>query len=206
MVHRFRRERSLPRSPSAINGMSKAKRKIGFWGALVMLCIAGTSASAADGDSPLQQPLTPGMHVRILAPEISPSKIIGTVEHVSDNSIVLGVPGRNEPVSILREKIARLDVSEGPRPRGVDAAIGAGIGAIIGAAGGALANGSGRGHIVSGGEVAGVCALLGAGLGALIGAAIPPGEHWREMSATRYRVSFAPRLDHGADLAIAWKF
>jgi hypothetical protein len=178
---------------------------ISFCSALVLL-VAFTSAIAADGDAPLQQSLTPGMRVRILAPDHSPSKLIGTVDQVSDSSVTLNVPGRNEPVSILREKIARLDVSEGPRSRGVDSAIGAGIGAGIGAAGCAAGNGSGSGHIVSTGAVAGICALFGGGLGALIGALIPPGEHWKEISAARYRFSFAPRLDHGADLAVAWKF
>jgi hypothetical protein len=171
-----------------------------------ILSLASISVFAADGDVPLQQSLTPGMRIRILAPDLSPSKLIGTVHQVSDSSVTLDVPGRHEPVSILREKIARLDVSDGLRSRGVDSAIGAGIGAGIGAAGCAAANGSGSGHIVSTGAVAGICALFGGGLGALIGAAIPPGEHWKEIAATRYRVSFAPRLDHGADLAVAWKF
>jgi hypothetical protein len=171
-----------------------------------MLSLAPECAPAADEDVPLQQSLTPGMRVRILAPDLSPSKVIGTIEQVSDDSVTLGIPGRNEPVSILRQKIARLDVSEGPRSRGVDATIGALIGAAIAAAGCAHANSSGQGHIVSTGEVAGVCALFGSGIGALIGVAIPPGERWKEMSAGRYRVSFAPRLDHGADLAVAWKF
>jgi hypothetical protein len=171
-----------------------------------MLSLACESAAAAAEDVPSQQSLTPGMRVRILAPDLSPSKVIGTIERVSDDSVTLGVPGRNEPVSILREKIARLDVSEGPRSRGVDSAIGAGIGAAVGAAGCALGNGSGQGHIVSTGAVAGVCAVFGAGLGALIGAVIPPGEHWKAISATRYRLTFAPRLDRGADLAVAWKF
>ena len=179
-----------------------ASPNISFWSALVLLCLASASASAADDDVPLQQSLAPGMRVRILAPGVSPSKVIGTVEKVSNDSVTLNVPGRDEPVSVLREKIARLDVSDGPRSRGVDAAIGAGIGAV----GGALSNGSGNGHIVSTGAVAGFCALVGAGLGALIGAAIPPGEHWKEMSATRYRVGFAPRLDHGLDLAAVWQF
>jgi hypothetical protein len=178
---------------------------ISFCSALVLL-IAVTPTSAADGDAPPQQSLTPGMRVRILTPDLSPSKLIGTLDQVSDSSVTLNVPGRNEPVSILREKIARLDVSDGPRSRGVDSAIGAGIGAGIGAAGCAAGNGSGQGHIVSTGAVAGICALFGGGLGALIGAVIPPGEHWKEISTTRYRFSFAPRLDHGADLAVAWKF
>jgi hypothetical protein len=180
---------------------------ISFCSALVLL-VAFTSAIAADGDAPLPQSLTPGMRVRILAPDVAPHKVIGTVEKVSDDSVTLNVPGRTEPVSILREKIAQLDVSEGPRSRGVDSAIGAGIGAAVGAAGCALGNGSGQNDVVriSTGAVAGACAVLGAGLGALIGALIPPGEHWKAFSATRYRVTFAPRLDHGADLAVAWKF
>src|SRR5450755_1368376 len=153
---------------------------ISFCSALVLL-IAFRSAIAVDGDVPLQQSLTPGMRVRILAPELSPHKVIGTVQRVSEDSVTLDVPGRNELVSVLREKIARLDVSEGPRSRGVDVAIGGVIGAGIGAGGCAAGNGSGQGHIVSTGAVAGVCALLGGGLGALIGAVIPPGERWKEI-------------------------
>ena len=174
--------------------------------ALLTLACLFASAPAAGEDAPLDLSLTPGMRVRILAPEVSPHKVIGTVQRVSEDSVTLDVPGRNEPVSVLREKIARLDVSDGPRSRGVDSAIGAGIGAAVGAAGCAAGNGGGQGKIVSTGAVAGFCALLGGGLGALIGAVIPPGERWKEISATRYRISFAPRLDHGADLAVAWKF
>jgi hypothetical protein len=176
-----------------------------FRGALVMLFLSA-SASAADGDAQLQQSIAPGMRVRILAPEVSPSKVIGTVKQVSGDSLTIDLPGRDEPISILREKIARLEVSGGPRSRGIDSAIGAGIGAGIGAAGCALANRSGRGHIVSNGAVAGVCALFGAGLGGLIGVAVPPGERWKEVPATRYQVRFEPRLDHGLDLALVWRF
>jgi hypothetical protein len=179
---------------------------LSFCAALVLLSLACTSASAADEDVPLLQSLAPGMRVRILAPNLSPSKVIGTIKEIGADTVTVDVPGRNEPVSILREKIARLDMSQGPRSRGVDATIGALIGAAVGAAGCALSNGSGQGHIVSTGAVAGFCALVGGGFGALVGVAIPPGEHWKEISASRYRVSFAPRLDHGADLAVAWKF
>lgn len=171
-----------------------------------MLSLASASASAADGDVTLPQSLSPGVRVRILAPDLSPTKIIGIVTQVNDDSVTIDVPGRSQPMSILQEKIARLDVSQGARSRGVDAAIGAIIGAGIAAAGCARWNSSGQGHIVSTGEVAGVCALFGAGLGATIGVAIPPGEHWKEISTSRYRLGLAPRLDHGLDLAVAWKF
>jgi hypothetical protein len=174
--------------------------------ALAMLFCAFTSASAADTDAALQQSLALGMRIRILAPDLSPSKIIGTVRQVSENSVTLEVLGHDEPVSISREKIARLEVSNGPRSRGVDAAIGAGIGVGIGAAGCALTHGSDSGHIVSRGAVTGACSLLGGGLGALIGMAISPGEQWRTVSQASYRLSFAPRVDHGFDFAVAWKF
>jgi hypothetical protein len=172
----------------------------------VVLILAVGSASAAGEDATLQQSLAPGMRIRIQAPEVFPGKIIGTIHSLNDESVTIDVPGRSEPVAVLREKIARLDESDGPRSRGVDAAIGAGVGAAIGAAGGALAGRNQSGHIVSGGAVTAFCALLGTGVGALIGVAIPPGEHWKQIPTGRYRVSFAPGLAHGLDLAIAWNF
>src|SRR5580704_19200628 len=168
-------------------------------GAFVLLSLACISASAAGEDTTTQQSLTAGLRVRILAPEISSHKVIGTINRVDDQSVTIDVPGRSEPVSVLREKIARLDVSTGRRSRWVDAAIGAGIAA----AGGALAcSASETKHsIVNNSDVTAGCALVGALLGAGIGAVIPPGERWNEMPATRYRVGFAPRPDHGVDLA-----
>jgi hypothetical protein len=175
-------------------------------GDVVLLTFVCISAFAAGEDLPLES-LAPGTRIRIVAPDIFPNKVVGTIHKASDASVTIDVPGRTDPVSVPQEKILRLVVSEGSRSRGVDAAIGAGLGAGIGAAGGALAAGSGRGHIVSSGEVAAVCALLGGGLGALIGAAIPPGERWNEIrTASRDRVSLAPRLDHGLDLIVAWSF
>jgi len=174
-------------------------------GVLALLTFACTPAFSAVEDE-IPQALTPGMRIRVLVPEVSPDKVIGTIKMVDMESVTIDVPDRKEPVSVLRSKIVRLDVSEGPRSRGVDAAIGAGIGAGIGAIAGAAAGGGGNTHLVSRGGVAAIGAILGAGLGALIGTAIPPGEHWSEMAASRYRAGFAPRLDHGFDLAVAWNF
>lgn len=177
--------------------------------ALLTLACLFASVSAAGKDAPLDLSLTPGMRVRILAPDISPSRVIGTIKTVNRESVTIDVPGRAEPVSVLREKIARLDVSRGSRSRGVDAAIGAGIGAGVGGIVGAVAQGSQKKDQVvniSTGAVAGACALFGALIGGVIGVSIPPGEHWNEMPATRYRVGFAPRPDHGLDMAIAWRF
>jgi hypothetical protein len=183
---------------------SIAIRSLGNALAFVTVACLFASPSAAGEDAPAQQPLTPGMRVRILDLDISPSKVVGTISRVDDQSVTIDVPGRSEPVAVLREKIARLDVSTGRGSRWLDAA----IGGAIGAAGSALACSAGetKNSIVPNSEVTGSCAVLGAALGALIGAIIPPREHWNEMPATRYRLSFAPRLDHGLDLALASNF
>jgi hypothetical protein len=170
---------------------------------LTLACLFASVPAAAE-DAPSDLSLTPGMRVRVLAPDMSPSKVVGTISRVDDQSVTIDVPGRSEPISVLREKIRRLDVSAGRRSRWVDAAIGAGIGA----AGSALACSAGETNhsIVNNTDITAGCALVGALLGAGIGAAIPPGEHWNEMPATRYRIGFAPRLDHGLKLAVAWNF
>jgi len=175
---------------------------------ITLACLLASVAAAGE-EAPLDLSLTPGMRVRILVPDISPSRMIGTIKAVSGDSVTIDAQGRAEPVSVLREKIARLDVSEGPRSRGVDAAIGAGIGAGVGVIVGAVAGSNQKKNQVvniSDGAVAGAGALFGALVGAVIGAAVPPGERWDEIPASRYRVGLAPRLDHGLDLAVAWKF
>ncbi len=174
--------------------------------ALLTLACLFSSVSAAGEDAPLDYSLTPGMRVRILAPAISPSRFIGTIKAVNRESVTIDAPGRAEPVSILREKIARLDVSEGSRSRGVDAAIGAGIGAGVGLAVGAAVGSQQKGKLASGDAVASFFVIAGTLIGTVIGASIPPGERWDEMPATRYRFGLAPRLDHGLNLAVAWRF
>jgi hypothetical protein len=164
--------------------------------ALLTLACLVASVSVAGEVPPLDLSLAPGMRVRVLVQDISPSQFVSTISRVGDQSVTIDVPGRSEPVSVLREKIARLDVSSGRRSGWVDAAIGAGIGA----AGSALACSSreSKHSIVNNTDATAGCALVGDLLGAAIGAPIPPGEHWNEMPATRYRVAFAPRLDHGS--------
>jgi hypothetical protein len=171
---------------------------------LLALACLFASVPAAGEDAPLDLSLAPGMRVRVLAPDVSRSKVVGTITMVDEQSVTIDVPGRSEPLSVLREKIARLDVSAGRRSRWVDAAIGAGIGAAATAL--ACSAGETKHSIVNNTDVTAGCALVGALLGVAIGAAIPPGEHWNEMSATRYRIGFAPRLDHGLNLAVAWSF
>ena len=179
-------------------------RSLGNLPALLTFACPFASVPAAGEDAPLDLSLSPGMRVRVLAPGISPNKVVGTISMVDDQSVTINVPGRPEPILVLREQIARLDVSAGRLSRWLDAAIGAGIGA----AGSALACSANetKHSIVNNTDVTVGCALAGALLGLGIGAAISPGEKWNEMPATHYRIGFAPRLDHGLNFAVAWNF
>jgi hypothetical protein len=172
----------------------------------LVLSLLLSSVSAAGEDAAPDFTLAPGMRVRILAPDASAHALVGTIRAVDRESVTIDAPGRVGPVSIVREKIARLDVSEGTRSRGVDALIGAGIGAVVGAATGAVAGSNKKGQIVNGDALAAASVLLGSAVGAVIGVAIPPGDRWEEIPAARHRLGLAARLDRGLDLAFAWRF
>jgi hypothetical protein len=162
------------------------------------------SAAAAGEDVSTTQALAAGQRVRIVSADISPNQVVGTIVRVDDKSLTLGVPGRAGPVTVERDRISRLEVSMGLRSRWTDAV----IGGLIGGAGLALACSAGtrKNSIVGSSGVAGTCGAVGLSVGALVGAAIPPGERWSEVAATRYRVGFVPRPDHGAGLMVAWGF
>ncbi len=174
--------------------------------ALLTCVLLMKSAAAQVASDP--QSLVPGLRVRIVAPGAAPGKLVGIIDKVDADSVTIDVSGRHEPVSVPRDKILSLDVSEGPRSRWVDTGIGAGAGAAAGALACVAANDGPRNGVVniSDGVAAGVCGLLGAGLGALIGAVIPPGERWRPMAASGYRISIAPRLDHELGFAVSMAF
>jgi hypothetical protein len=55
---------------------------ISLYLATAIVSLASISVFAADADVPQQQSLSPGMRVRILAPGLFPSKLIGTVDQV----------------------------------------------------------------------------------------------------------------------------
>jgi hypothetical protein len=129
--------------------------------ALLVLACLFSSVSAAGEDAPPDFSLTPGMRVRVFAPDISSRKAVGTINRVDDKSVTTDVPSRSEPVSVLREKIARLDVSTGRRSRLVDAAIGAGIGAA-GSALACSASETKHSYVVSNTAVTAGCAVVGA--------------------------------------------
>jgi hypothetical protein len=179
----------------------------GIVSAALSCAIMANPVGAEDISDP--QSLVPGLRVRIVAPDIAPGKLVGSILKADTESVTVEVSGRHEPVAVPRDKIMSADISEGPRSRWVDVGIGAGTGLATGAVACAAANSKSKGNLgnlVSGGEIAALCGLIGGGLGALIGAAIPPGERWHRLTASSYRVSVVPRLDHELGLAISMAF
>jgi len=172
------------------------------------LAFAGLSFSspATAEDTPGIPPLAPGVRVRIVAPDVSAGKVIGTITAVDEESVTLDVPGRGAAVSVPRDKITHLDVSEGPRSRWINAAFGAAVGAL----GGAIVGGNHKSSLFHGdystGEAATDGGVLGALVGAAVGALIPPGERWISGGGASYRVSLAPQFQNGLGVAVAVKF
>jgi hypothetical protein len=182
--------------------VTKAAQQAG--GIVVAMTIVSLFAvpTAAVADDAMSPSLAPGTRVRILAPDAFPGKLVGTIKSVNDQSVTLDVPDRAAPVSVLREKIVRMDVSAGLRSRGVDALIGCGIGAVVGLAIGSTQHGA----YTSKGTVDAVGVVVGSGIGALIGVATPQPERWIPTAAFRSRVTLAPRIDHGVGLTVAVGF
>jgi hypothetical protein len=170
--------------------------------------LAGTlmAKPAAAQDTSDLQSLFPGQRVRIAAPGVAPGNVVGSISKLDTDSVTVDMSGRHQSISVPRDKILSVDVSEGPRSRWVDLGIGAGTGFAAGAVFGLVAQGRSRTGFVSDGAVAAVCGLLGGGLGALIGATIPPGERWHRLSTSSYRISFVPRFDHDLGFALAMAF
>jgi hypothetical protein len=171
----------------------------------MLICVLAADAVGAD-DTSDPQSLVPGLRVRIVAPDIAPGKVVGSIVNADTESVTVAVSGRHESISVPREKIMTMDISEGPRSRWVDVGIGGGAGLATGAVGCTVANGKSKGDFVSGGTVAAVCGLIGGALGALIGAAIPPGERWHRLASSSYRLTVVPRLDHELGFAISVAF
>ena len=176
-------------------------------GVFILVCLSGLLASARvaadDGATPPQ--LAPGVRVRILAPDVAEAAVIGTVGTLDERTISIDIAGRAERLIVRREQIVRLEVSAGRGSRVV--------GGLLGAAAGGLAGGwvalrsdfeetyqhPPRQDLVVG-------AAVGALLGAVLGVALPPGERWRELSASNSRFSVAPRFDRGICVSFSMGF
>ncbi len=180
---------------------SATRRGCGLAAALVLGCIA--VAAAADEPAP-SPPVAVGTRVRLSAAGITTAPVIGTIRALDAKTVTIDVPGQAEPLAVPVERIRALEVSLGRRSRVTGALVGALLGAAVGALIGKASHSNGAYDFQSADEAAG--ALGGLLIGAGVGALIPPGERWQEAPGSRYRVSFAPRLDRTPGVAFALSF
>ena len=168
------------------------------------LVLSAFSFTALADDATQIPSIAVGTRVKVSAPEISTTPVIGTVRALDAKSLTVDVSGRTEPLAVPRDRIRRLEVSTGRRSRWTGALIGGLLGAAAGAALGNSTASKNAYDVKSADQAGG--AVLGLLVGAGIGALIPPGERWQDVSSSRYRVSFAPRVDRTPGIAFALSF
>ena len=166
--------------------------------------LSGLSLTALADDATQLPSIATGTRVRVSAPEISTTRVVGTVRALDAKTLTVDVSGRSEPLIVPRDRIRQLEVSTGRRSRWTGALIGGLLGAAAGAALGNSTASKNAYDIKSADQAGG--AVLGLLVGAGIGALIPPGERWQDVSSARYRVSFAPRVDRTPGIAFVLSF
>jgi hypothetical protein len=138
--------------------------------------------------------LEPGQRVRVTAPTISSTQIVGAFAHMAADTLVVETDGR--AWHFPRASLTRVDVNRGQKS---NAGRGALFGFLIGAGIGAVALGSSSLCAETLEVPAGRCALIGAGgggvggllLGTIAGALIKT-DRWQEVPVDRLRVSLIP--------------
>ena len=165
------------------------------------LALLGLTAAADDST---HAPLATGTRVRVSAPDISATPVVGTVRALDATTLTVDVRGRSEPLAVPRDRIHQLEVSSGRRSRWTGTLVGGLLGAAVGAIVGDSSASKHAYDIRSADQAGG--AVLGLLVGGGIGALIPPGERWQQLSSSRYRVSFAPCLDRTPGVAFVLSF
>lgn len=157
--------------------------------------------TAADVSAQEAASLSRGTRLRVTAPTLAPTPIVGTLLRVTEHEIVLGGDASN-PTVIPRSGVSRVERSVGRRGHGQKGLIvGSGVGAAVLSAINAQDPETGGAQ-----EYLGV-ALVGAGVGALAGAgvgALIRTERWTDLPAGSLRVTAraSPRL--GVSFGLAW--
>ena len=124
------------------------------------------------------RPLAVGDRVRVTGPTLAEGPLVATLVGLSGDRIDFRVKDRDEPVSVARAAITRVERSDG-RPIGKSALIGLGVGLFAGLLAGGVA--------CSGDDCEGGLGLLifsasGMALGTVAGAAIGTSERWTEIA------------------------
>jgi hypothetical protein len=135
-------------------------------------------------------PLAPGQRVRVTAPTISSTRIVGAYTHGEADTLVIASHGRTW--RFPRSSVTALDVGRGQKS---NVGKGALYGSLLGAGIGALALGSSS--LCADLEAAGTCTVVGAGggavggllVGAIVGALIKT-ERWEEVPLDRLHLTF----------------
>lgn len=158
-----------------------------------------------------QEPIVaPGARVRVTAPSISRDRLVGTVVEMGEDTCVLEVERRTQPVALPLASLETLEVSQGKKSK---AGTGALIGLVVGAGGGAALGAgicSSLSDLPGGSDDCGGAAIAGAllfglpscGLGALIGWSIKV-DRWEEVQLDRLRLGRAPGRDLGFTLSVS---
>ena len=161
-----------------------------FLSILFLLMLAYSLESVAQ--EPVQ--IVPGERVRVLAPGISPDRVVGTVVSLDADTLMLKDGGQIAPSKIPLTSVTRLDVSRGHKS---GAGKGALIGAIVGAAGGTVLGIVFYNHPGDEGKqssplivVPALASLVGAGLGAIIGLPFKT-ERWKKVPLEQVRIGIS---------------
>jgi hypothetical protein len=154
-----------------------------FMNRALTLFVLGVIPAGAAGQ--LAFPTT-GTRVRVSAPSLEIAELTGDVVRVSADSLTIGFPAPQSPMTLSIQQLSRLEVSRG-MDHGAGAARGAKYGVLfLGLAGAAFSVGQygceeycviGVVGFVAGGALAGFL------LGGIIGSAFPV-EKWEEVSLT----------------------
>jgi len=153
-----------------------------------------------------REPLPPGQRIRVVSKEPGGQGLTGRLLAIDDETLLVKVLGRAEPLRLRRSSVERLEVSRGRRSH-------AGTGALIGgvslgipfvALAAVVASAAPGGHcesgcVILGGFVFG--ATIGAPIGALIGSAFGS-ERWERVPVS---VAVAPQ-PRGGRAALTLRF
>jgi hypothetical protein len=152
--------------------------------------------------------LEPGRLVRIWTAGLSKPEFEGIVVSLDDSSITLDVARLHTRTTVLRDRIAALDVSAGPRSGARQALAGTLVGAVAGAATGLiLASGEPDDFFQVTDEVYAVLyGALGALVGLLVGAALPAGQKWKKVPAERFKLSLSLPRGGGVGAKVSFGF
>ena len=76
--------------------------------------------------------VTPGARVRISAPTVAESPLLGTVVALPADTLIVDALGYADPLALSLASLARLEVSQGRESRTLNTLKGAGVGSLIG--------------------------------------------------------------------------